>query len=243
MQIHVSNILSKYFEVKVFDNGAQCIEAMDEQWPDILISDIQMPIMDGLELCKRIKVDIKTSHIPVILLTALADIENRIQGIKDGADAYIQKPFDARQLITRTVALLENRKRLRERFEIGLPMVKDNNINNRNDDAFLEKLYNLMNENLSNDNLDMDEFARNLFMNRTHFYQKVKSLTNKTPFELLKLFRLRKAAELLAQDQKISVSEVCVMTGFKSRTHFSKLFKEKYNVSPGKFVATQLSNN
>ncbi|PHN94054.1 hypothetical protein CSC80_01460 [Maribacter sp. 6B07] len=243
MQIHVSNILSKYFEVKVFDNGAQCIEAMDEQWPDILISDIQMPIMDGLELCKRIKVDIKTSHIPVILLTALADIENRIQGIKDGADAYIQKPFDARQLITRTVALLENRKRLRERFEIGLPMVKDNNINNRNDDAFLEKLYNLMNENLSNENLDMDEFARNLFMNRTHFYQKVKSLTNKTPFELLKLFRLRKAAELLAQDQKISVSEVCVMTGFKSRTHFSKLFKEKYNVSPGKFVATQLSNN
>ena len=243
MQMYVSGILSDHFKVKVFGNGAECLEAMDEQWPDILISDIQMPVMDGLELCKRIKVDIKTSHIPVILLTALANIESRIQGIKDGADAYIQKPFDARQLVTRTVALLENRKRLRERFEIGLPMVKDNNINNRNDDAFLEKLYNLMTENLSNEDLDIDEFARNLFMNRTHFYQKVKSLTNNTPFELLKLFRLRKAAELLAQDKKISVSEVCVMTGFKSRTHFSKLFKEKYHVSPGKFVATQLSNN
>ncbi len=243
MQIYVSSILSNHFKVKVFGNGAECMDAMDEQWPDILISDIQMPIMDGLELCKRVKVDIKTSHIPVILLTALADIENRIQGIKDGADAYIQKPFDARQLVTRTVALLDNRKRLRERFEIGLPMVKDNNINNRNDDAFLEKLYNLMADNLSNEDLDIDEFARNLFMNRTHFYQKVKSLTNNTPFELLKLFRLRKAAELLAQDQKISVSEVCVMTGFKSRTHFSKLFKEKYHVSPGKFVATQLSNH
>ncbi|MCR1024659.1 ATP-binding protein [Cellulophaga baltica] len=243
MQMYVSGILSDHFKVKVFGNGAECLEAMDEQWPDILISDIQMPIMDGLELCKRVKVDIKTSHIPVILLTALANIESRIQGIKDGADAYIQKPFDARQLVTRTVALLENRKRLRERFEIGLPMVKDNNINNRNDDAFLEKLYNLMTENLSNEDLDIDEFARNLFMNRTHFYQKVKSLTNNTPFELLKLFRLRKAAELLAQDKKMSVSEVCVMTGFKSRTHFSKLFKEKYHVSPGKFVATQLSNN
>jgi AraC-like DNA-binding protein len=100
-----------------------------------------------------------------------------------------------------------------------------------------------MAENLSNENLDMDEVARKLFMNRTHFYQKVKSLTNNTPFELLKMYRLRKAAELLAQDQKLSVSEVYVMTGFKSRTHFSKLFKEKYNVSPGKFVATQLSNH
>lgn len=242
MQIYVSNMLSKHFKVEVFGNGAQCLEAMNEKWPDIIISDIQMPVMEGLELCKRIKSDMKTSHIPVILLTALADIENRIQGIRDGADAYIQKPFDGRQLITRVVALLENKKRLSERFEIGLPMIKDNNINNRNDDAFLEKLYDLMAENLSNENLDMDEVARKLFMNRTHFYQKVKSLSNKTPFELLKMYRLRKAAELLAQDQKLSVSEVYVMTGFKSRTHFSKLFKEKYNVSPGKFVASHLSN-
>lgn len=243
MRIYVSKMLSTYFNVEVFQNGEECLNAMEKQWPDIVISDIQMPIMDGLELCKRIKSNIKTSHIPIILLTALADIEDRIQGIKDGADAYIQKPFDARQLVTRTVALLDNKKRLRERFEIGLPMAKDNNINNRNDDAFLEKLYELMADNLSNENLDMDEFARKLFMNRTHFYQKVKSLTNKTPFELLKIYRLRKAAELLAKDQKLSVSEVYVMTGFKSRTHFSKLFKEKYNVSPGKFVKTELSNS
>lgn len=242
MRIYVSKMLSSYFKVEIFPNGEECLNAMEKQWPDIIISDIQMPIMDGLELCKRIKSDIKTSHIPIILLTALADIENRIQGIRDGADAYIQKPFDARQLVTRTVALLVNKKRLRERFEIGLPMAKDNNINNRNDDAFLEKLYELMADNLSNENLDMDAFARQLFMNRTHFYQKVKSLTNKTPFELLKMYRLRKAAELLAKDQKLSVSEVYVMTGFKSRTHFSKLFKEKYKVSPGKFVATKLSN-
>ncbi|MRI00114.1 response regulator [Kriegella sp. EG-1] len=242
MQIYVSNMLSKNFKVEVFNNGADCLVAMDEQWPEIIISDIQMPVMNGMDLCKRIKSDMKTSHIPIILLTALADIENRIQGIKDGADAYIKKPFDTRQLVTRIVALLENKKRLRERFEIGLPMIKDNNINNRNDDAFLEKLYDLIADNLSNENLDMDEFARKLFMNRTHFYQKVKSLTNKTPFELLKMYRLRKAAELLAQDKKLSVSEVYVLTGFKSRTHFSKLFKEKYKVSPGKFVKSELSN-
>jgi len=242
MQIYVSNLLSKYFKVKVFGNGAECLEAMEVEWPDILISDILMPVMDGLELCKRIKSDMKTSHIPVILLTALADIENRIQGIRDGADAYIIKPFDSRQVVTRSIALLENRKRLRERFEIGLPMSKDNNVKNRNDEAFLEKLYHLMTENLGNENLDMDKFARQLFMNRTHFYQKVKSLTNKTPFELLKMYRLRKAAELLAEDRNLTVNEVYVMTGFKSRTHFSKLFKEKYKVSPGKFVVTQLSN-
>ncbi|MDO6807362.1 two-component regulator propeller domain-containing protein [Zobellia galactanivorans] len=239
MRLYVSKVLSKFFKVKTFTNGRECLDAMEDQWPDLVISDIQMPIMNGLELCKRIKADIKTSHIPVILLTALADIENQIQGIKDGADAYIKKPFDARQLVARTEALLENRKRLRERFEIGIALTKDNNVNNRNDNAFLEKLYHLMAENLDNQNLDMDQFARQLYLNRTHFYQKVKALTDKTPFELLKMYRLKKAAELLVHQPELSVNEVYTMTGFKSRTHFSKLFKEIYGVSPGKYKGSK----
>ncbi|WP_158285107.1 hybrid sensor histidine kinase/response regulator transcription factor [Arenibacter aquaticus] len=236
MRMYVSKVLSKFFKVKTFSNGKECLDAMDDQWPDLLISDIQMPLMNGLDLCKRIKADVKTSHIPVILLTALADIENQIQGIKDGADAYIKKPFDARQLVARTEALLTNKQRLRERFEIGIPLTKDNNINSRNDNAFLEKLYHLMAENLDNQNLDMDQFARKLYLNRTHFYQKVKALTNKTPFEMLKMYRLKRAAELLVQEPDVSVNDVYTMTGFKSRTHFSKLFKETYGVSPGKYV-------
>ncbi|MBU2974431.1 hybrid sensor histidine kinase/response regulator transcription factor [Zobellia sp. B3R18] len=237
MRLYVSKVLSKFFEVKTFTNGRECLDAMEDQWPDLVISDIQMPVMNGLELCKRIKADIKTSHIPVILLTALNDIENQIQGIKDGADAYIKKPFDARRLVARTEALLENKKRLRERFKIGIPLTKDNNLNIRNDNAFLEKLYHLMAQNLDNQNLDMDQIARQLYLNRTHFYQKVKALTDKTPFEMLKMYRLKKAAELLVQQPDLSVNEVYTMTGFKSRTHFSKLFKEMYNTTPGKYSA------
>lgn len=99
-----------------------------------------------------------------------------------------------------------------------------------------------MAENLDNQNLDMDQFARKLYLNRTHFYQKVKALTDKTPFEMLKMYRLKKAAELLVHQPDLSVNEVYIMTGFKSRTHFSKLFKETYGVSPGKYVASKNPN-
>jgi len=231
MRTFVSNTLSKFFEVKTYKNGQECFDAMEKEWPDIIISDLLMPELNGLDLCKRIKSDVKTSHIPIILLTACSTSEERIQGIRDGADAYIKKPFDMEHLITRIEFLLLNRKQLRERYQIGIPLTKENNKNNANDNAFLEKLYTLMSENLDNQDLDLNQFAKELYLNRTHFYQKVKALTNHTPFELLKVYRLTKGAELLTQ-QGISVKEVSIRTGFKSRTHFTKLFKEKYNVTP-----------
>ncbi len=235
MRDFVSNILSKYFKVTSFRNGKECIEAMENEWPDIVISDVQMPEMNGLDLCIKIKSDLKTSHIPVILLTALTNIEDHVQGIRDGADAYIKKPFHVQHLITNIEALLTVRKQLRERYQIGIPLTKENNKNNKNDNAFLEKLYSLIEENLDNQSFDLNNLARELYLNRTHFYQKVKVLTNQTPFELLKMYRLKKAAELLAQ-KGLSVNEVFMMTGFKSRTHFAKVFKEKYNISPGKYA-------
>ncbi|WP_281991552.1 hybrid sensor histidine kinase/response regulator transcription factor [Aquimarina aggregata] len=235
MRIFVSDILSKYFDVKSFRNGKECIEMIDNQWPDIVISDIQMPEMNGLDLCLKIKSDLKTSHIPVILLTALTNIEDNLQGIRDGADAYIKKPFNIQYLITNIEALLIIRKKLRERYQIGIPLTKENNKNNKNDNAFLEKLYSLIEENLDNQDFDLNNLARELYLNRTHFYQKVKVLTNKTPFELIKMYRLKKAAELLSQNG-LSVNEVFIMTGFKSRTHFTKIFKEKYKISPGKYA-------
>ncbi|QHI39244.1 Sensor histidine kinase TodS [Kordia antarctica] len=237
MRNFVSNLLAKYFIVKSFRNGKECFDAMEDEWPDIVISDVQMPEMNGLDLCLRIKSDLKTSHIPVILLTALTNIEDHLQGIRDGADAYIKKPFHVQHLITNVEALLTIRKQLRERYQVGIPLTKENNKNNRNDNAFLEKLYSLIEENLDNQEFDLNNLARELYLNRTHFYQKVKVLTNQTPFELLKMYRLKKAAEFLAQ-KGLSVNEAFMMTGFKSRTHFTKVFKEKYEVSPGKYAAT-----
>jgi len=236
MRVFVSNLLSKFFKVKSFRNGKDCFEALEDEWPDIVISDVQMPELNGLDLCLKIKSDLKTSHIPVILLTALTNIEDHLQGIKDGADAYIKKPFNVQHLITNVEALLTIRKQLQERYQVGIPLSKENNKNNRNDNAFLEKLYSLIEENIDNQDFDLNNLARELYLNRTHFYQKVKALTNQTPFELLKMYRLKKAAELLIQ-KGLSVNEVFMLTGFKSRTHFAKVFKEKYNTSPGKFAA------
>lgn len=234
MRMYVKELLSKFFKVESFNNGQACLSAMETQWPDLVISDIQMPELSGLDLCLKIKSDIKTSHIPVILLTALSNIENHLKGIRDGADAYIKKPFNAQQLITTTEALLQNRKQLRERYQIGIPLTKENK-NSRNDNAFLDKLYSLIEENLDNKEFDSNSMAKELYLNRTHFFQKVKTLTNQTPFEILRNYRLKKAAELLAQKQ-LSVNETYLMTGFKSRSHFSKIFKEKYGVSPGQYA-------
>ena len=110
MRLYVSEELSRFFKVKTFNNGQECLDAMEDQWPEMVISDIQMPEMNGLDLCKSIKSDMKTSHIPVLLLTALTNIEDQIKGIRDGADAYIKKPFNVRQLIAQIEALLENKK-------------------------------------------------------------------------------------------------------------------------------------
>lgn len=236
MRTFISGILANFFDVKSFLNGKECLVALEEEWPDIVISDVLMPEMNGFDLCKRIKSDIRTSHIPVILLTACSTIEDKLTGLEVGADAYINKPFNVQHLITRTETLLKNRKKLRERYQLNFPLVLDKTKDNNNELAFLEKLYALLEENLDNQNLDLDWLAKQLYLNRTHFYQKVKALTNQTPFELLKSYRLKKAAEMLAQ-KKLTVNEVYMLTGFKSRTHFSKLFKENYHVTPGKFAA------
>ncbi|WP_152286253.1 hybrid sensor histidine kinase/response regulator transcription factor [Flavicella marina] len=235
LRSYCTELLSTFFRVKSFGNGEECLKAMEDEWPDIIVSDIQMPKMNGLELCIQVKSDLKTSHIPVILLTALSKIENHIQGIRDGADAYIKKPFDAQHLIANIEALLANRKQLRERYKIGIPLTKENNQNNRNDNAFLEKLYKLIDKNIDNQNFDLNSLAKELYLNRTHFYQKVKVLTNQTPLELLRMYRLKRAADLLVHE-KLTVNEVFLMTGFKSRPHFSKIFREKYGVSPGKYA-------
>ncbi|MDW5288104.1 ATP-binding protein [Formosa sp. PL04] len=236
MRNFVSAALSNFFDVKTFTNGMECSQALNKEWPDLVISDVLMPEMNGFELCKHLKTDIKTSHIPIILLTACTTIDDQIHGINDGADAYIKKPFNMQHLVSNIEALLRNRKQLRERFKNDFPLSLERNDDTTKDNAFLEKLYSLMAQNLDNQDLDLNTFARELYLNRTHFYQKVKVLTNQTPFELLKMYRLNKAAEFLIQ-KKLSVNEVFTMTGFKSRTHFAKLFKEKFNCTPGKYAA------
>ncbi len=241
MRSFVTDVLSKFFKVKSFRNGQECYNALDDEWPDIIISDVQMPELNGLDLCVRIKSDLKTSHIPVILLTALANLKDHIKGIRDGADAYIKKPFNFQHLVTNVEALLNNRKQLRERYKIGIPLTKENNKNNRNDNAFLEKLYSLIEKNMEDQDFDLNKLSRELYLNRTHFYQKVKTLTNQTPLELLRNYRLKKAAELLV-NERLSINEVIPKIGLKNRTHFAKIFKDKYGVTASTYASEMYKN-
>jgi signal transduction histidine kinase/DNA-binding response OmpR family regulator/ligand-binding sensor domain-containing protein len=239
---YISGILSNFFNITSFTNGRECLEAMKKEWPELVISDVIMPEMNGFDLCKHIKSDIKTSHIPVILLTACSTVEEQLEGIKVGADSYINKPFSIQHLVTRVENLLRNRKKLRERFQIDLPLVLEKQDDQNSDMDFLEKLYCIMEKNLDNENLDLDQIAKELYLNRTHFYHKIKALTNQTPFEFFKNYRLKKAADLLVQKQLL-VNEVYVITGFKSRTHFNKSFKEKYGITPGKYAVEIAKKN
>ena len=235
MRKFISDILSNFFIMESFHDGEKCLQALNDEWPDIIVSDVLMPNINGFELCDKIKSDIRTCHIPVILLTACTNIEDQIKGLKGGADSYIGKPFNMEHLVATIESLLQGRKQLRERFQMDFPLTLDKEDDTGKDHAFLEKLYQLISENVDNQDLDINIFARALYLNRTHFYQKVKAITGYTPFELLKAFRLRKAADLLVNTD-VPVAEVSMMTGFKSRTHFSKIFKEKYSVTPGKYA-------
>lgn len=242
MRSFLAEIIGRYFHVKTFINGRECFDAMQNEWPDILVSDIMMPEMEGDVLCQHIKEDMKTSHIPVILLTACSTMDDRVKGLHAGADAFIEKPFYPVHVITRIETLLKNRQQLRERFQIAIPLTQNAETHaNAQDAAFLEQLYALFEKNLDNEDIELDNLCPELGINRSMFYQKVKAITNDSPYALLKQYRLKRAAELL-ETREYNVNEVCMTTGFKSRTHFSRLFKEQYGVSPSKY-ADSVTNN
>lgn len=230
----VLSTISQYFNVTSFENGKECLEAMDKEWPDLIISDILMPELNGLELCKQVKVDIRTSHIPIILLTSRSSTDDNIEGLNMGADAYITKPFEMRHLIASIKNILDNRQILRERFKMDDALSLEKKKYNQNDKIFIERIYKLMEINLDNENIDLEQFAQELFMSRSQLFRKVKAITNHTPQELIRSFRLKKAAELL-RHKELTIQEICYKTGFKNRAYFTKIFKELYGVSPSQY--------
>lgn len=230
-------LLSKeYKTVSGFPNVDKCMEAINDQCPDLIITDINMPGTNGLEFCATLKGDLNTCHIPIILLTGRNNIEDEIAGYKSGADAYIEKPFYPEDIIVRIDNLFRNKNLLQESFKNGLPISfrKCNGLSQK-DAEFLRELYDLFKKNLDNEDIDMEAFITSLGMNRSQFFKKIKAITNTSPYELLKEFRLEQAA-IFFQDTDMNVNEVCNMTGFKSRTHFSRLFKEKFGVAPSQYL-------
>lgn len=243
MRQFVESVLKHGFKVQSFADAPSCLEAMKKSWPDLIVSDVMMPLMDGYELCNIVKNDSKTSHIPVILLTACGTLEERVKGVDQGADAYISKPFHPKFLLKRVASILETREKLHERYQSELPTSMQEESQENKYMEFLDSLYKLLDSSLSEEDIDFSKMALELGLNRTHFYQRVKEATGDTPFELLKKHRIKRAAEYLLEGE--TVANASYRTGFKSRTHFTKVFKETYGVTPSKYanhIKDQMSN-
>ncbi|MGZ5287290.1 MAG: response regulator transcription factor, partial [Flavisolibacter sp.] len=201
------------------------------QVPDIIVSDVMMPLMDGFALTQKLKKDERTSHIPVILLTAKAGQGHKLEGLNTGADDYLTKPFDAPELLSRMQNLVLQRKLLRKKFAGEIILKPSEVAVNSVDDVFLQKLMATVETNMGEDDFGVEELSRAMAMSRSQLHRKLIALTGQTPTEVLRNTRLLRAKELL-EKKSATPSEVAFQVGFNSHAYFSKCFKEAYGISP-----------
>ena len=227
--------LSNHFRVVKSKNGKEALNLIISLHPDLIISDIIMPEMDGIELCKRIKQDIRISHIPVILLTALSTVQDKISGMQSGADAYVSKPFNEEFLISQIDNLLNSRKTLRSLFA-SKQEEWDEEVNILNiDKKLIENAIDTVENNISNYDFTVEDFAKSLNLSRTHLHRKLKSLTNQSATEFIRNIRLKHAIVLMKSGD-YRINEVGFAVGFNSHNYFTKAFKKQYGKSPRDFM-------
>lgn len=231
----IKDMFIKDYDIIEASNGAEAIGTIGETSIDLIISDVLMPEMDGYELCKKVKEDINTSHIPVILLTAMGEIEDRIKGIDIGADSFIPKPFHPKHLITRVEKLLKSKENIRELLK-NAPWKLAENVNGlvRKDQIWLNKVAKYIKDNMSNPDLDSNLLVEEFGISKTQLYRKIKAITDHTPHGFIKKYRLRKAADQL-KNSDLTISEITYSTGFNNRSYFYRVFKEEFNCSPSEF--------
>ena len=228
-------LLKPQYKVSLYFDAASALAGMAEDAPDLIISDVVMPGMDGYALCEAVKGDIQTSHIPVILVTAKVAVESQVQGLDKGADAYVTKPFQPAYLMALVKSQLENREKLHRQLgsvttteEIAPEALSPR------DAAFMKELYELMEKELANTDLDITRMTEMMKISRTKFYYKVKGLTGENPSVFFKRYKLNRAADLL-KEGKFNMSEIAYMTGFNTLSHFSTSFKKQFGVPPSEY--------
>lgn len=223
-----------YNKVLVVKDGMEGALKAEEENPDLIVSDVMMPRMNGTDMCRRIKENIETSHIPVILLTAWSTDEGRTEGYKAGADAYIAKPFDMEVLLARISNLLEKQEKRKQDFSHSISLDPKTVTDSSPDEAFLNEVIGHIEKNIDNSEYTIDSLAGDVVMSRMSFYRKMKSLTGQTPADFIRTVRLKTAAKLL-KEGNCNVSEACYRTGFASPQNFSKHFKEIFGVLPSQY--------
>jgi DNA-binding response OmpR family regulator/nitrogen-specific signal transduction histidine kinase len=229
---YVRLVLESKFMVLEAEDGLSGYKLAMKHVPDLIISDVMMPGMDGVELSRKLKTEISTSHIPIILLTACSLDEQRITGLESGADDYIAKPFNVKILEARIHNLIENRKRLKEVFSAGFfSKVNAPEMDKDTDKSFINRFRHLLEDNYTKSELNVEDLGKNMGLSRSQLYRKTKALTNYSPNELLRIVRLQKALELI-NTSELSVSEIAYRVGFTSPSYFAKCFKDHYNQSP-----------
>jgi DNA-binding response OmpR family regulator len=231
------SLKSKY-NIRLASNGEEALKKILEKHPQLVISDVMMPKMNGLELCENIKSNIETCHIPVILLTVMGDEAKKIEGFELGADVYITKPFSIKHLEVRIKRLIENKQQVLEYFSRNSVMPAANvpmDIPSI-DKQFLEKVNTFIEDNMSNSAFGVEELGVHLGMSTSSFFRRLKSVTGQAPSVYLRNFRLQKAAELLRENPTLNANEVMFEIGIESTSYYSASFKKLHGVSPSEFV-------
>lgn len=238
LRIFIKSILAARYEVILAEDGAAGNAKAQEIIPDVIISDVMMPNMNGYELCSQLKTNDRTSHIPVILLTAKAGQKSKMEGLLQGADVYLSKPFDEQELLLRVQNLLKNRDRLWKKISNNKAILIDELELTSVDDHFFKKVTSVIQDHMDDDTFSVEHLAKEVGFSRSQLYRKIKGLLNKTPNQLISEIRLNKAFELL-ENNSCSVSEAAYSVGISNMSYFTKIFKEKFGKAPSKVQKTE----
>jgi signal transduction histidine kinase/ligand-binding sensor domain-containing protein/DNA-binding response OmpR family regulator len=222
---------SKSYKTYSAINGVDALKVIGKVIPDIIITDVLMPEMDGMELCRNVKCNIETSHIPIIMLTAKIDIENQIEGLEIGADAYVPKPFNMRYLKVLVKNIIDKRSAMFKTFSQKNIIIPSEFSTNKMDEEFLQRVIQYIETNIENTELSVDMLAQNMNLSRSQVYRKIKALTDLTANEFIRQIRLKKSLKLLSEGN-LNISEIAYSVGFSSQSYFTRSFKEYYGKSP-----------
>lgn len=235
MRLFIRQELENQYQIEEATNGAVGLEKAQKMIPDLIITDVMMPEMNGMELCRILKTSATTSHIPIIILTAQSGTEHLIEGLETGADSYISKPFHTRHLKIRIEKLIELRNKMKERFSKSINMNAQEITLTSTDERLLQNAIDYVRNNMENPELSVEDMSKKLGLSRTHLHRKLKALTGQTPVEFIKMIRMKQAAYLLSTG-KLSISEVGYKVGYSTPSYFSSSFNAYFGMSPTAYM-------
>jgi len=235
MRVYLGNSLDGYYNIIEARDGVQGIRKAIDTLPELIISDVMMPNMDGFEFCTKIKSDNQTSHIPLILLTARAAQKDKIEGLETGADDYITKPFDATELRVRVKNLVEQRRNLRRRFKLEIELKPDDIAMTSLDKKFITRALEIIEREMSNTEFDVSQFVREMGISRAHLYNKLQALTGQSAREFIRIIRLKRGAQLL-RNHSGNITQIAYDVGFNSPAYFSVCFRKQFGRSPSQYA-------